>query len=241
MSNETDAKNWLLNIMGEHDFTVPNKAFNRIVARLRGEAAQPCPHESWDENGGWRKCNDCGHGWSATAAPAPVAGDALRQSLREMLELRDAGQEGRLTEKHELDIVRDARAALSTQPALSAPSEQVAARQINREFVEAVKQLCRDYSDRQNRPYMGDVFAQLDYLAEQLDMTVAPSEQVAGDAVMSIIDKWMDGYDHLGTGDDEAEEEDSRREWATDRAAIIAALAQDRAAQPKPADQQEAR
>ena len=67
-------------------------------------------------------------------------------------------------------------AALSTQPA---PSEQVAARQINREFVEGVKQLCRDYSCRQNRPYMGDVFAQLDYLAEQLDMTVAPSEQVA--------------------------------------------------------------
>ena len=33
-------------------------------------------------------------------------------SLREMLELRDAGQAGRITEKHELDIVRDARAAL---------------------------------------------------------------------------------------------------------------------------------
>ena len=39
-----------------------------------------------------------------------VAG--LGNSLREMLELREATQAGRLTERHELDIVRDARAAL---------------------------------------------------------------------------------------------------------------------------------
>lgn len=32
------------------------------------------------------------------------------------------------------------------------------------EFVAAVKQLCKDFSDLQDRPYMGDVYAQIDVL-----------------------------------------------------------------------------
>lgn len=46
----------------------------------------------------------------------PPAQAQVVASLREMLELREATQNGRVTEKHELDIVRDARAALSAQP-----------------------------------------------------------------------------------------------------------------------------
>lgn len=32
------------------------------------------------------------------------------------------------------------------------------------QFVNAVKQLCKDFSDRQDRPYMGDVYSALDEL-----------------------------------------------------------------------------
>lgn len=42
-----------------------------------------------------------------------AAAPALFEALSEMLELRKATQDGRVTEKHELDIVRDARAALA--------------------------------------------------------------------------------------------------------------------------------
>lgn len=38
--------------------------------------------------------------------------------------------------------------------------------QINRRFVDAVKQLCKDFSCLQNRPYMGDVVSALDGLLE---------------------------------------------------------------------------
>ncbi|HEU4805430.1 MAG TPA: hypothetical protein VFS91_06430, partial [Nitrobacter sp.] len=50
------------------------------------------------------------------AAPTPPAEAQAVASLREMLELREATQNGRVTDKPELDIVRDARAALSAQP-----------------------------------------------------------------------------------------------------------------------------
>lgn len=47
------------------------------------------------------------------------------EALREMLELRDASQAGRLTDRHELDIVRDARAALAaSQEAPRAVSDE---------------------------------------------------------------------------------------------------------------------
>ena len=108
--------------------------------------------------------------------PVAVAVAAVRTLPAKWRASIDAASPHRPQDLRPIRFVLDLEAALSTQPA---PSEQVAARQINREFVEGVKQLCRDYSCRQNRPYMGDVFAQLDYLAEQLDMTVAPSEQVA--------------------------------------------------------------
>lgn len=38
--------------------------------------------------------------------------------------------------------------------------------EINRRFVDAVKQICKDFSCLQNRPYMGDVVAALDGLLE---------------------------------------------------------------------------
>lgn len=45
-------------------------------------------------------------------------------------------------------------------PEMSSPE------QISRRFVDAVKQICRDFSCLQNRPYMGDVVAALDGLLE---------------------------------------------------------------------------
>ena len=91
------------------------------------------------------------------------------------------------------------------QPAAPAPvagGDEFMKREINREFVEAVKQLCRDYSCRQNRPYMADVFAQLDFLPEQLGVTVVENTPVAGDAV--------DGWQYLAADwlEQQAEEQE---------------------------------
>lgn len=48
----------------------------------------------------------------ARAEAAEQRAEAMAGLLRELLELRQASQEGRLTERHELDIVRDAKALL---------------------------------------------------------------------------------------------------------------------------------
>lgn len=47
------------------------------------------------------------------AGKAEARAEAAEGLLREMIELRQATQEGRLTERPELDIVRDAKAHLS--------------------------------------------------------------------------------------------------------------------------------
>ena len=41
--------------------------------------------------------------------------EGLRKSLAEMIELRQATQDGRVTEKHELDILRGAKAAIAQE------------------------------------------------------------------------------------------------------------------------------
>ncbi|MDU4249050.1 hypothetical protein [Pseudomonas sp.] len=41
------------------------------------------------------------------------------------------------------------------------------------QFVNAVKQLCKDFSDRQDRPYMGDVYSALDELLVNEGIRVA--------------------------------------------------------------------
>lgn len=45
------------------------------------------------------------------------------------------------------------------------------------QFVNAVKQLCKDFSDRQDRPYMGDVYSALDALLVNEGIPVAPDQQ----------------------------------------------------------------
>lgn len=42
------------------------------------------------------------------------------------------------------------------------------------EFAEAVKQLCKDFSDRHDRPYMGDVHAAIDSLRAQFQPEPTP-------------------------------------------------------------------
>lgn len=46
-------------------------------------------------------------------------------------------------------------------------------------FVNAVKQLCKDFSDLQNRPYMGDVYSALDALLVNEGIPVAPQQTEA--------------------------------------------------------------
>ncbi len=55
---------------------------------------------------------------------------------------------------------REARAVLPTEP-------------LSIQFVNAVKQLCKDFSDRQDRPYMGDVYSALDELLVNEGIRVA--------------------------------------------------------------------
>ncbi|WP_440466913.1 hypothetical protein ACKI1H_27185 [Pseudomonas sp. YH-1] len=50
------------------------------------------------------------------------------------------------------------------------------------QFVNAVKQLCKDFSDRQDRPYMGDVFSALDALLVNEGIPVSATWQVSPEA-----------------------------------------------------------
>jgi len=50
------------------------------VANAPAQAAQvdeTCSHEAWEENGGWCKCADCGHGWHAPTAEPVAQGEAV--------------------------------------------------------------------------------------------------------------------------------------------------------------------
>lgn len=145
----TDAKSWLLSIMGEHDFTVPCKAFNKIAARLRGESEQPAAVagdavlssrlRAGVECAPWvidevRKmeaalsaapaapdmpppgtpfvgcqCPTCGEEFAATAAPAPVAGDADRGEIAICLQQRNRHIDIQ-TARYYVDAVLDALA-----------------------------------------------------------------------------------------------------------------------------------
>ena len=51
----------------------------------------------------------------ARLAESEARAEALRKSLAEMIELRQATQDGRVTEKHELDILRGAKAAIAQE------------------------------------------------------------------------------------------------------------------------------
>lgn len=46
-----------------------------LSARAAVPEGDDCPHDAWQEIGGWCKCETCGRGWSAAAAPQP-AGEA---------------------------------------------------------------------------------------------------------------------------------------------------------------------
>ena len=46
------------------------------------------------------------------------------------------------------------------------------------------------------------------------------------DLVVSIIDEWMDSYDHLGTGDSKSDS-NSYRDWLKDRTKIIEIMSND--------------
>lgn len=69
-------------------------------------------------------------------------------------------------------------------------------RELQAEFVDAVKQLCNDFSDRQNRPYMGDVTAALDGLLEHEGFSVAARQPVGEVVAYRLVTgdpkrKWM--------------------------------------------------
>ncbi len=104
--------------------------------------------------------------YAAPVAAAPVDGSHLRRSVAELLDLRQATQDGRLTERHELEIVKDARAALD----VSTP----AAPGIDLEhFHLAVQRICIKFDG--DLPYISGI-------AEVLDLIDAAMQAQAGDA-----------------------------------------------------------
>lgn len=85
------------------------------------------------------------------------------------------------------------------------------ARKFVEEFTEEVKQLCKDFSDRQNRPYMGDVVSALDALRDRTLQFVA---EVQAESVPV----------HTPTSSDEVATLRSALKEMTDRNHAVAAL-----------------
>lgn len=85
---------------------------------------------------------------------------------------------------------------LSDYEALKARVAELEARQVplSRQFVDAVKQLCKDFSDRQGRPYMGDVYAALDGLLEyeQIPVAAPQAEQSGLGKIKKAFSKWTE-------------------------------------------------
>jgi len=101
------------------------------------------------------------------------------------------------------DACEEIAAAVHGQPEPTTQEQE----SLSVRFVNAVKQLCKDFSDLQNRPYMGDVYSALDGLLEHEQIPVAQAGQVPdGWRVMRCTsyaprdgDKW-EIYDPQGSG-----------------------------------------
>ncbi|MDG9858542.1 hypothetical protein N7403_32265, partial [Pseudomonas nitroreducens] len=68
------------------------------------------------------------------------------------------------------------------------------------QFVNAVKQLCKDFADRQDRPYMGNVFSALDALLVNEQIPVAQVGKVP-DALREAVE-YLDSnpFNEIGSG-----------------------------------------
>ena len=60
------------------------------------------------------------------------------------------------------------RVTITPSAAVGAPITVITDPVDPEQFAAAVKQLCKDFSDLQNRPYMGDVYAQIDALYQYM-------------------------------------------------------------------------
>ncbi len=92
------------------------------------------------------------------------------------------------------------RAALAEAAQVPVMGDAVALR----EFADEVKQLCKDFSDRHNRPYMGDVTAAIDgLLAQFVAGQTSHATQAELDALRKDAERyrWLrDGEKSAGTG-----------------------------------------
>ena len=65
-----------------------------------------------------------------------------------------------------------------------------------RDFVDEVKQLCKDFSDLRDRPYMGDVVDALDSLYEQWQAAQSEQAVAVEDTVLPIANAYESGIGH---------------------------------------------
>lgn len=102
----------LRDVGGQSAIAVTVEAGVQAIDALRAErdAAIRGEHRTDDTQPTWAELVTY---WRGRAQRAEAQAAELAQALAEMLELRTASIECRIMDRHELDIVRDARAALS--------------------------------------------------------------------------------------------------------------------------------
>lgn len=93
----------------------------------------------------------------------PLSTEEMESKAEELNRLVDSLEKGR--EEHRV-LMAEMEAREKQEP-------------LSLQFVNAVKQLCKDFSDRQNRPYMGDVYRALDALLVNEGIPVAPPQTEA--------------------------------------------------------------
>ena len=89
-----------------------------------------------------------------------------------------------LAEAEELNqLVASLKVSLAeAHEALAQSAEREKQEPLSIQCVNAVKQLCKDFSDRQDRPYMGDVYSALDALLANEGIPVAATWQAPPEA-----------------------------------------------------------
>lgn len=110
---------------------------------------------------------------STNKCKQPLSTEEMESKAEELNRLVDSLEKGR--EEHRA-LMAEMEAREKLQP-------------LSLQFVNAVKQLCKDFSDRQDRPYMGDVYSALDALLEHEQIPIESSDQSKSDSLRRALEQ----------------------------------------------------
>lgn len=135
--------------------------------------------------------------WSAWQARAqlPTTGGAVPEgyALVPIIPTQEQNDAGRaVLVAGAVPLTKVYRAMLATAPH-PVSGEQKAVAPTIRDFADCVKQLCKDFSDLRDRPYMGDVTAAIDGLYDELMNSDAMMEAAAFSIINQPAEKIDDG------------------------------------------------